>query len=182
MLRELQAIADSTDPLKRARGRRGLSVLERLHSLEEAETRVVDEDYPRIKEVDQKLVAMGKSKSATIVTTDFNLAKVAELQGINVLNVNELSQALRPVVLPGEEIRVTIQKEGKEPGQGVGYLEDGTMVVVEEGSVHMGESIRSLVTSVLQTSAGRMIFTRSPNDGDLLDQPKEGRKVWRRES
>jgi uncharacterized protein YacL len=182
VLQELQGIADSTDPLRRARGRRGLGVLEKLNTMEGVEVNVVDEDFLRIKEVDQKIVALAKLKGATIVTTDFNLAKVAELHGIRVMNVNELSQALRPVVLPGEPLRVTIQKEGKEPGQGVGYLEDGTMVVVEEGYARMGESIRAVVTSVLQTSAGRMIFTKAPEDSEEVVDVKERRKVWRRSS
>jgi uncharacterized protein YacL len=179
VLNELQGIADSSDPLRRARGRRGLGILERLQSLEGAEVRIVDEDFPHIKEVDGKLVAMAKSKGATIVTTDFNLSKVAELQGIRVLNVHQLSQALRPVVLPGEPVRVTVQKNGKEPGQGVGYLEDGTMVVVENGMSHMNESIETVVTSVLQTSAGRMIFSRLPESAQVVEV-KERRGVWRR--
>ncbi len=182
VLRELQGIADSTDPLRRARGRRGLGVLERLNSMEGIEVNVTEDDFPKVKEVDQKIVALARLKDATVVTTDFNLAKIAELQGLRVMNVNELSQALRPVVLPGEPVRVTIQKEGKEPGQGVGYLEDGTMVVVEEGYAHMNESVRAVVTSVLQTSAGRMIFTRSPEGDEQAVDVKERRKVWRRSS
>lgn len=181
VLNELQGIADSSDPLRRARGRRGLGVLERMQSIEGAEVRIVDEDFPHVKEVDGKIVAMSKAKSATIVTTDFNLSKVAELQGLRVLNVNQLSQALRPVVLPGEHMRVTVQKSGKEPGQGVGYLEDGTMVVVENGGSRMNESIETVVTSVLQTSAGRMIFSRIPEGADVVEV-KERRGVWRRRS
>ncbi len=179
VLNELQGIADSTDPLRRARGRRGLGILEKLQGMEGVEVRIVDQDFPRVKEVDQKIVAMAKSKGGTVITTDFNLAKVAELQGILVMNVHQLSQALRPVVLPGENVRVTIQKEGKEPGQGVGYLEDGTMVVVEEGVSHMGHSVQAVVTSVLATSAGRMIFTRAPGEGET-EEVKEKRRVWRR--
>lgn len=179
VLNEVQGIADSTDPLRRARGRRGLGILEKLQGMEGVEIHIVDQDFQRAKEVDQKLIALAKSKGATLITTDFNLAKVAELQGILVLNVHQLSQVLRPVVLPGEQVRVTIQKEGKEPGQGVGYLEDGTMVVVEEGVIHMGQSVETVVTSVLQTSAGRMIFTQAPNTSSE-EEPKEKRRVWRR--
>ncbi len=179
VLNETQAIADSSDPIRRARGRRGLGILERLQSVDGLEMRMVDEDYPRVKEVDGKIVAMAKDKRAMIVTTDFNLTKVAELQGIRVLNVHELSQAVRPVVLPGEQVRVTIQKTGKEPGQGVGYLEDGTMVVIEDGIEHMDESVEPIVTSVLQTSAGRMIFARMAGSPEVAEA-KPKRRVWQR--
>ena len=151
--------------------------MEKLQSMDGAEVRIIDQDFPRVKEVDGKIVAMAKIKGATVVTTDFNLSKVAELQGVRVLNVHELSQVLRPVVLPGEHIRVTIQKTGKEPGQGVGYLEDGTMVVVENGIGKMDESVETVVTSVLQTSAGRMIFSRMPGEADVVDV-KEKRRMW----
>ncbi len=179
VLNELQAIADSGDPLRRARGRRGLGILERLQAVEGLVINIVDEDFPRAKEVDAKIVEMAKQKSAMIVTTDFNLSKVAELQGVRVLNVHQLSQAVRPVVLPGENVRVTIQKSGKEHGQGVGYMEDGTMVVVDGGAEHMDESVETIVTSVLQTTAGRMIFSRMPESADVVDV-KEKRRVWRR--
>lgn len=179
VLNELQSIADSSDALRRARGRRGLGILEKLQAVDGLEVRIVDEDFPRAKEVDAKLVEMAKQKSAMIVTTDFNLSKVAELQGVRVLNVHQLSQAVRPVVLPGEHVRVTIQKNGKEPGQGVGYMEDGTMVVVDGGAANMDESVETIVTSVLQTTAGRMIFSRMPESADVVDV-KEKRRVWRR--
>ncbi|MDW7710289.1 MAG: PIN domain-containing protein [Deferrisomatales bacterium] len=178
VLNEVQGIADSTDPLKRARGRRGLGILERLQALEGIEVRITDHDFPRVKEVDGKIVALAKSTGATVVTNDFNLSKVAELQGVRTLNVNQLAHALRPVVLPGEEVQVTVQKEGKEPGQGVGYLEDGTMVVVEGGGDRMGQSIRGVVTSVLQTTAGRLIFAK-PAGEEGLETPAR-RRVWRR--
>jgi len=179
VLNEVQGIADSTDPLKRARGRRGLSILERLQSLEGVEVRITDQDFPRVKKVDAKIVALAKATGGTVVTNDFNLTKVAELQGVRVLNINQLAHALRPVVLPGESVQVTLQKEGKEPGQGVGYLEDGTMVVVEQGASLLGQSVKAVVTSVLQTTAGRMIFARP--EGVAADpEPKERRRVWRR--
>ena len=158
VLRELQYIADMTDPLRRARGRRGLDVLDRLQKHSKAPIRIIDEDYPEIKEVDQKLIELSRRKGAKIVTNDYNLNKVARLHGIEVLNVNELAQALRPVVLPGESLKVHVIREGKEPDQGVGYLEDGTMVVVEEGKKLIGQEVEITVTSVLQTSSGRIIF------------------------
>jgi uncharacterized protein YacL len=179
VLNEVQGIADSTDPLKRARGRRGLGILERLQSLEGVEVRITDQDFPRVKEVDGKIVALAKATSATVVTNDFNLTKVAELQGVRVLNIHQLAHALRPVVLPGEDVQVTLQKVGKEPRQGVGYLEDGTMVVVEGGANRLGQSVKSVVTSVLQTSAGRMIFAR-PREEAQTGAVQERRSVWRR--
>lgn len=180
VLNEVQGVADSTDPLKRARGRRGLGILERLQGIEGVEVRITDQDFPRVKEVDGKIVALGKITGATVVTNDFNLTKVAELQGVRVLNVHQLAHALRPVVLPGEEVNVTLQKPGKEPGQGVGYLEDGTMVVVEGGAGLLGQSVAGVVTSVLQTASGRMIFARTERgiDGEVV--PPEKRRVWRR--
>ncbi|GAB4246569.1 MULTISPECIES: PIN/TRAM domain-containing protein [Deferrisoma] len=179
ILNELQGIADSTDPLKRARGRRGLSVLERLQAMEGVEVRITDQDFPKVKEVDAKLVSLAKTSGATLITNDFNLSKVAELQGVRVLNINELANALRPVVLPGESVQVTLQKEGKEPGQGVGYLEDGTMVVVEQGQSLIGQPVKAVVTSVLQTSAGRMIFAR-PEGAEPEAESGKRRRVWRR--
>jgi uncharacterized protein YacL len=179
VLNEVQGIADSADGLKRARGRRGLGILEKLQGLEGAEVRISDQDYPKIKEVDGKIVAAAKATGATVITNDFNLSKVAELQGVHVLNIHQLAHALRPVVLPGEELRVTLQKPGKETGQGVGYLEDGTMVVMDGGASRLGESVQATVTSVLQTSAGRMIFARPlGEDGAGEGNPK--RSVWRR--
>ncbi len=159
ILQELQHIADSSDPLKRGRGRRGLDVLNRIQKQANLEVKIVDQDFPKIQEVDAKLIALAKDINAKIVTNDFNLNKVAELQGIPVLNINQLFNALKPVVLPGEVMNVKILKEGKEPGQGVAYLDDGTMVVVDNARRHMGKNVDVTVTSVLQTTAGRMIFT-----------------------
>jgi uncharacterized protein YacL len=159
ILQELQHIADSSDPLKRGRGRRGLDVLNRIQKQSNLEVKIVDQDYPKIQEVDAKLIALAKDIQAKIVTNDFNLNKVAELQGIPVLNINQLFNALKPVVLPGEVMNVKILKEGKEPGQGVAYLDDGTMVVVDNARRYMGKTVDVTVTSVLQTTAGRMIFT-----------------------
>ncbi|HEX6987920.1 MAG TPA: PIN/TRAM domain-containing protein [Bacillota bacterium] len=159
VLDELRHIADSSDPLKRNRGRRGLDVLSRLQKDLGAEVRILS-DNEAGGEVDSRLVRMGQRLGARIVTNDFNLNKVAGLQGVKVLNINDLANALKPVVLPGENMEVQIMREGKEPGQGVGYLDDGTMIVVEEGKPHIGATIAVTVTSVLQTSAGRMIFAR----------------------
>jgi uncharacterized protein YacL len=160
VLHELQHIADSPDAVKRARGKRGLEILHRMQKSVDLEVRISEQDFPRIKEVDTKLVELAKKIEGTIITNDANLNKVAELQGIRVLNINELANALKPIVLPGEEINAYILKEGKEPGQGVAYLDDGTMVVVENGRRFMGRSLDVIVTSVLQTTAGRMIFAK----------------------
>jgi len=159
ILQELQHIADSADSLKRARGRRGLDILNRMQKGDTVEVKVVDDDYPDIKEVDAKLIALGREMNAKIVTNDFNLNKVAQLQGVPVLNINQLANALKPMVLPGEVLHLQIMREGKEQGQGVAYLDDGTMVVVENASRHLGEEVEASVTSILQTTAGRMIFT-----------------------
>jgi uncharacterized protein YacL len=159
ILQELRHIADSSDPLKRGRGRRGLDVLNRIQKQANLEVKIVDQDYPKIQEVDAKLIALAKDIKAKIITNDFNLNKVAELQGISVLNINQLFNALKPVVLPGEIMNVKILKEGKESGQGVAYLDDGTMVVVDNARRYMGKNVEVSVTSVLQTTAGRMIFT-----------------------
>ena len=158
VLNELQAIADSDDPLKRARGRRGLDVLNNLQRQEKVEVLIEDQDFPEFPEVDSKLVKLAKSIGAAIITNDFNLNKIAELQGVPVLNINDLANALKPVVLPGEGMVLHILREGKEGGQGVGYLEDGTMVVVEGGRRYLGRDVDVLVSSVIQTPAGRMIF------------------------
>ena len=160
ILRELQRIADTQDPLKRAKGRRGLDILHRMQKMSGIDIRIVDEDFPKIRDVDSKLIALAQRLNAKIVTNDFNLNKVASLQGVTVLNINELSNAVKPVVLPGESLNVFILKEGKEMGQGVAYLEDGTMIVVENARKHIGHNVDVTVTSVLQTTAGRMIFTR----------------------
>ncbi|MHB8829104.1 MAG: PIN domain-containing protein [Syntrophales bacterium] len=159
VLDELQYVADSADSLKRARGRRGLDILNRMQRSSGIYIDVVDHDFPKIKGVDSKLVALAKKTNGRIITNDFNLNKVAELQGIKILNVNELANALKPVVLPGELMTVKIIKDGKEPGQGVAYLEDGTMIIVDNAQRYQGENVEALVTSVLQTTAGRMIFS-----------------------
>jgi len=166
ILQELQHIADSSDSMKRARGRRGLDVLHRIQKMVDIDVRIVDNDYPHIRNVDAKLVALGKELEAKIITNDLNLNKVAELQGVRVLNINELSNALKPVVLPGEVLRVFILKEGKESGQGVAYLDDGTMIVVDNAKRLIGKNVDAVVTSVLQTTAGRMIFTRLRENGE----------------
>ncbi|MFQ5988382.1 MAG: PIN/TRAM domain-containing protein [Candidatus Methylomirabilales bacterium] len=166
VLRELQHIADSSDPIKRNRGRRGLDILQKIQKSTHVQVRIHDMDFPDIREVDGKLVAMAKALTAKVVTNDFNLNKVAGLHGVPVLNINELTNALRPVVLPGEEIRVYVQKEGKEYNQGVAYLDDGTMVVIDNGRRHIGQTIDVCVTSVLQTTAGRMIFSRLKEEAE----------------
>jgi uncharacterized protein YacL len=159
ILLELQHIADSADNLKRARGRRGLDILNRMQKDNSVEIKVVEQDFPKIKEVDSKLVALARDMNAKIITNDFNLNKVAQLQGVAVLNTNQLANALKPMVLPGEVLQLQIMREGKEQGQGVAYLDDGTMVVVENASRHLGREVEASVTSILQTTAGRMIFT-----------------------
>ena len=160
VLKELQQIADSQDALKRNRGRRGLDILNKIQKTATFDVRIQEEDFPDVKEVDAKLVKLAKLLSAKIFTNDFNLNKVAELQGITVLNINELANALRPVVLPGEMMEVRVSKEGKEYNQGVAYLDDGTMVVIDNSKHLIGQTTKVVVTSVLQTSAGRMIFAR----------------------
>ena len=170
VLQELQGIADSSDKLRRNRGRRGLDILNRLQKSPGIEVRIHDSEIPElagIKEVDQKLVVLAKHLGGKVVTNDYNLNKIARLQGVDVINLNDIANALKPIVLPGEALTVKLIKRGEEPGQGVGYLDDGTMVVTEQGAYHLGESVKLTVTSVLQTSAGRMIFGRiepgSPN-------------------
>ncbi len=158
ILRELQMIADSSDSTKRTRGRRGLDILNKIQKQSYVNVVISDSDYPAVKEVDQKLISMGKETGYPIITNDFNLNKVAEVHSIQVLNINQLANALKPIVLPGENIRVQIMKEGKEHGQGVAYLDDGTMVVIDNGRRYMGRNVDVTVTSVLQTTAGRMIF------------------------
>jgi uncharacterized protein YacL len=160
VLKELQQIADSTDPMKRQRGRRGLDILHILQKEMGQEIKFGEEDFPETNEVDAKLVKLAKFLEAKILTVDFNLNRVASLQGIKVLNINELSNALKPVVFPGEQMQIKLIKEGKEHNQAVGYLEDGTMVVVEEARRFIGQELRVIVTSVLQTQAGKMIFTK----------------------
>lgn len=160
VLRELQLVADSADSMKRNRGRRGLDVLQRIQKLPLLNVQIVEDDFPNVKEVDMKLIELAKVYSSKIVTNDFNLNKVAQLHGVEVLNINELANALKPVVLPGELMRVFILKEGKEYNQGVAYLDDGTMVVVDNARRHISKTIDISVTSVLQTTAGKMIFGR----------------------
>lgn len=160
VLRELQMIADSEDSLKRNRGRRGLDILKSLQNEPRLHLEILERDYPDLADVDAKLVRLAAETKSSILTNDYNLNKVAELQGVQVLNLNELANSLKPVVLPGEEMFVGLIREGKESGQGVGYLDDGTMVVVDGGRIHVGEEVEILVTSVLQTPAGRMIFGR----------------------
>ena len=164
ILHELQHIADSSDSLKRARGRRGLDILHRIQKMGHMEVRIVEDDFPKIREVDSKLIALAKKFGGKVITNDFNLNKVAELQGVKVLNINDLSNAVKPVALPGETMRVFVLKEGKEAGQGVGYLDDGTMIVVENGRRFINKNVEVAVTSVLQTAAGRMIFTKLKED------------------
>ncbi|CAN5412360.1 MAG: TRAM domain-containing protein [Acidobacteriota bacterium] len=160
ILAELQQVADSADSSKRQRGRRGLDMLQRLRNNSKLDIQIVETDFPAVKEVDLKLIELGKQLDAVIVTNDFNLNKVSQLRGVSVLNINELANALKPVVLPGEAMRVFVLKEGKEYNQGVAYLDDGTMVVVDNARRLIGKTADIAVTSVLQTTAGKMIFGR----------------------
>lgn len=159
VLNELQFVADSSDSIKRSRGRRGLDVLNRMQKNSSINIEIVEQDFPKIKGVDGKLVALAKKINAKLLTNDYNLNKVAELQGVRVLNVNELANAMKPVVLPGEHMSVKIIREGKEHGQGVGYLDDGTMIIVDNAQKLLNMNVEVVVTSVLQTTAGRMIFS-----------------------
>lgn len=169
ILEELRHIADSSDPLKRNRGRRGLDILNKIRKELNIKVRIEELDFPEIAEVDSKLVKLAQVITGEIITNDYNLNKVAELQGIKVLNINELANALKPVFLPGEEMVVTIIKDGKESKQGIGYLDDGTMIVVEGGRKYITQTIYVIVTSVLQTAAGRMIFAKPKyNDNRTL--------------
>lgn len=168
ILHELQYIADSPDPLRRTKGRRGLDVMQRIQKMPDITVRILDHDFPKIKEVDAKLVALARMLQAKIVTNDFNLNKVAQLQGVIVLNINELANVLKPVVLPGEIMTLYVVKEGKEAHQGVAYLDDGTMVVIEHSRKFIGKSVEIIVTSVLQTTAGRMIFAKLKDDEQSL--------------
>lgn len=161
VLRELQQIADSTDSVKRQRGKRGLEILHNLQKNASGDITISEEEIPEVPEVDAKLVKLAKLLEAKILTVDFNLNRVASLDGIKVLNINELANALKPVVFPGEVMQIKLIKEGKEHNQAVGYLEDGTMVVVEDARRFIGQELKVIVTSVLQTQAGRMIFTRT---------------------
>ena len=165
VLKELQQIADSSDALKRNRGRRGLDILQKIQKMAGVEVTISDLDFPEIREVDLKLIELGRTLQGKIVTNDFNLNKVAQLRGVAVLNINELANAMKPVVLPGEVMKVFILKEGKEYNQGVAYLDDGTMVVVDNARKMISKTIDIVVTSVLQTTAGKMIFGRHIEPG-----------------
>ena len=164
VLNELQMIADSADSIKRNRGRRGLDILNKMQKDQSIMVKISDTDFPEINDVDSKLVKLAKVMKAVVITNDFNLNKVAEFHGVRVLNINQLSNSLKPVVLPGEEMRVALIKEGKDPNQAIGYLDDGTMVVVENGRRRLNSEVDVTVTSVLQTTAGRMIFARMVAD------------------
>jgi uncharacterized protein YacL len=172
VLEELRHIADSPDLLKRNRGRRGLDVLNKIQKEMDIPVQIYEADFEDITEVDSKLVKLAKTINGKIITNDFNLNKVCELQGIAVLNINELANAVKPVVLPGEEMVAQIIKDGKETGQGIAYLDDGTMIVVEGGRRYIGETVDVLVTSVLQTAAGRMIFAKPKQDAERLNGVK----------
>ncbi len=179
VLNELQHIADSSDPLRRNKGRRGFEILRLMQSNPDIDVEVTEEDFPEVTEVDAKLIHLAQKTGAKIITNDFNLNKVAELQGVTVLNINELANAVRPVVVAGEVIQVRVLREGKEPNQGVGYLDDGTMVIVEYGRQYVGQTIEVVVTQTLQTTAGRMIFTRAKTDEVDSDEPEDVRSYSR---
>ncbi|HAJ70350.1 MAG: PIN/TRAM domain-containing protein [Alkalibacterium gilvum] len=173
VLKELQYIADSSDSLKRVRGRRGLDILNALQKEKSIALEMDDSDIPETEEVDLKLVHLAKKLDGMVITNDFNLNKVAEFQNIHVLNINELANAVKPVVIPGEEMTVMVVKHGTERSQGVAYLDDGTMVVVEEGKHHVNETVDVIVTSSLQTNAGRMIFAKLSNEKKSLNNHKQ---------
>ena len=178
VLRELQLVADSADSMKRNRGRRGLDILQRIQKMAHLNVQIVEEDFPQVREVDMKLIELAKVFDCKVVTNDFNLNKVAQLHGVEVLNINELANSLKPIVLPGETMRVFILKEGKEYNQGVAYLDDGTMVVVDNAKKMISKTIDISVTSVLQTTAGKMIFGKfderqqhGPSSSDRHERP-----------
>jgi len=173
VLHELQAIADSSDELKRSRGKRGLEILRTLQEEERFDVELDSRDFPRVPEVDLKLVELAAERDARVVTNDTNLAKVVEVRGLEALNINELATAMKPTILPGESMSVMIVKEGKEPGQGVGYLDDGTMVVVESAAGDRGHSVRLEVTSAIQTSAGKMVFGRRLSSNEAQQERRE---------
>jgi uncharacterized protein YacL len=179
VLRELQLVADSSDSMKRNRGRRGLDVLQRIQKMPQLTIQIVEDDFPAVKEVDMKLIELAKVYNCKIVTNDFNLNKVAQLHGVEVLNINELANALKPVVLPGELMRVFILKEGKEYNQGVAYLDDGTMVVVDNARKMISKTIDIAVTSVLQTTAGKMIFGRFDDRVHAVHDKERGERPVR---
>lgn len=160
VLNELQAIADSSEPLKRNRGRRGLDILNKINKIQSNKIKIINRDYPELKTVDTKLIKLAKELDAKVLTNDYNLNKLAQLENVTVLNINDLANALKSIILPGEELVTQIIKEGKESGQGLAYLDDGTMIVIEDGINNIGEKVKVTVTSILQTPAGRMIFGR----------------------
>jgi len=172
VLEELQRVADSGDPMRRARGRRGLTVLEELQRREDVVCEIIDLDFPEAAEVDARLIKLAVAQSALLLTTDHNLNRIAQIAGVRVLNLNDLANAMKPILSAGEEISIAVVREGKELHQGVGYLDDGTMVVVENAKARLGDTVRATVTSVLQTSAGRMIFATT-------DGPDTSRKTVR---
>ena len=176
VLHELQLVADSADSMKRNRGRRGLDILQKIQKMAELNVQIVEEDFPNVREVDMKLIELAKVFTCKIVTNDFNLNKVAQLHGVHVLNINELANALKPIVLPGEAMRVFILKEGKEYNQGVAYLDDGTMVVVDNARKMIAKTIDISVTSVLQTTAGKMIFGRFDERAHAVHEKPGGDK------
>jgi uncharacterized protein YacL len=173
VLRELQLVADSADSMKRNRGRRGLDILQKIQKNPDLQVRIVEDDFPQTREVDMKLIELAKLYNCSVVTNDFNLNKVATLHGVQVLNINELANALKPVVLPGETMKVFIIKEGKESNQGVAYLDDGTMVVVDNAKKLISKTVEISVTSVLQTTAGKMIFGRFDDRIHMAEKPAE---------
>jgi uncharacterized protein YacL len=182
VLKELQLVADSSDSLKRNRGRRGLDILQKIQKMAGVEVMISDMDFPEVKEVDLKLIELARALDGKIVTNDFNLNKVAQLRGVSVLNVNELANSLKPVVLPGEIMKVFILKEGKEYNQGVAYLDDGTMVVVDNARKMISKTIDVVVTSVLQTTAGKMIFGRYIEPGMAAQVQSTGTGAERQRS
>jgi len=171
VLMELQVIADSSDPNRRSRGRQGLDVLQRIQRMDGMDVQIVNNDFPHIKEVDAKIVALAQQLSAKIVTNDQNLEKIAQLQGVKVLNINQLSTALKPTLLPGETVRILLLKDGKELGQAVGYTDDGTMVVVADARRWIGKMVPVMVTSIRQTTSGRMIFSRLHESRETVPVP-----------
>lgn len=178
VLEELQMVADSQDALKRNRGRRGMKILQALKSSQHFKLEMPEEDYPDIKEVDDKLIALAKDRKGNILTVDYNLNRVADIQNIFTLNINELANSLKPAVLPGEEIEVMVVQRGKEKNQGVGYLDDGTMVVVEEGIRYMRQYVKGVVSRIFQTDAGRMIFVRLKGRDIDIDEERHRRNPY----
>jgi uncharacterized protein YacL len=176
VIHELQMVADSSDSMKRNRGRRGLDILDNIQKSPNVTVKIVDQDYPEIAEVDMKLIELAKETGAKIITNDFNLNKVARLHGVDVLNINELAIVLKPVVLPGESMSVFILKEGKEYNQGIAYLDDGTMVVVDNARGVIGKTVDIIVTSVLQTTAGKMIFSKFQASGGVQQRAEYERE------